>query len=587
MITILTANRTFARQLQELLATHGLSARAPSPDGGKGTLAALYANDVAAAVVDAEQPQLPAHAWHDLLASLGRRIPIVVLGPAPGRTPPATPSGQRSSATVTWLEAPTPETVVSVLDACGAVGIDHRKLNRQSIPVYNPQVPLHMLQKTGALSVLVIDVTSFRKIAIEYGSEAYHRVQECFNHLLFDLWGQPGCFRASDILVRRSTHGNTYYIFLEQARSASAVPAPGILERLADRLVVRLANAFWREIFEGRARRVMPECIQIVPDIAIGFATAIHNPCVDALETCEHLLDTATEASRIQLRRSRDRQRELMQTLIQTPGLLEPHYQAVFRLPDLDKAAVDAARAEKSLRPLRQQLYGFESLIRVRNSAIDALFDATGPGSLEARFLRPDVLFALAHSAKVGLELDQTCLQQAVRHSSNLPGTLLLNVLPRNLYNVDRLRHLFAGRDDIMFEVSETEAINNFDLMLRVRASLEQMHMRIATDDFGRGYSGLEQILKIKPDLIKLDRSLVQDIHKDQPKQEFVAGLVRAAKFSGAAVLGEGVELWEEAETLKAMGIDLIQGFLLHKPAAASTIELDLRDLDQDLDSVA
>src|SRR4029077_11524851 len=164
--------------------------------------------------------------------------------------------------------------------------------------------------------------------------------------------------------------------------------------------------------------------------------------------------------------------------------------------------------------------------IRVRPAAVEAVFDPGGPAYIEPKHLRPDVLFALAHSAKVGLELDQACLPQAVLNSASLPGTLLLNILPRNLYNIDRLRHLIMDRKDIMFEVSETEAINNFDLMMKVRESVKKMDMRIAADDFGRGYSGLEQIIKIKPDLIKLDRTLIQDIHKDQPKQDFVTRLV-------------------------------------------------------------
>jgi EAL domain-containing protein (putative c-di-GMP-specific phosphodiesterase class I) len=585
MISILTANTELAKQLKELLKAHGLEAKVQRP-GGKAALAGLYAPDVVAAVVDAEQPQLGEHAWLDLLSSLGRRIPVVVLG-SRGAPDGEAPAGSfRPPASVTWLDDPTPDAVLAILDACGAVGIHHRKLNRETIPVYNPQVPLHMLQGNGALSVLVIDVASFRKIAIEYGSEAYHRVQDCFNHLLFELWGQPGCFRGADFLCRRTTHGNTYYIFLEQSRSASAVPAPGILERLADRLVVRLQNAFWREIFVDRSKRIVPDCITVVPDIAIGFGTAIYNPCVDSLELVEQLLDGAFDASKVQLRRMRDRQRELMQTLIQTPGLLEPHYQAVFRLGDLTRDMALEASQTKSIRPLRSLLYGFESLIRVRGNAIDAIFDAAGPVYMEAKHLRPDVLFALSHAAKVGLELDQACLHQAVLNSANLPGTLLLNILPRNLYNIDRLRHLIMDRKDIMFEVSETEAINNFDLMLKVRESLEKMDMRIATDDFGRGYSGLEQIIKIKPDVIKLDRSLIQDIHKDPPKQAFVNGLVRAAKISRATILAEGVELWEEAEVLKAMGIDLIQGFLLHRPQAAPTIALDLQT-EESLGSVA
>jgi EAL domain-containing protein (putative c-di-GMP-specific phosphodiesterase class I) len=569
MIVILSGRTEFAVSLRELLKKHGVDARHVKPDA-KDAMQTLYAQDVVAAVVDRDVPGLPEHGWLDMLTSLGRRVPLVVVGTAGHAT-----SG-RPPATITFLEEPSPDDVLGVLDACGAIGISHRKLNRDAIPIFNPQVPLHMLQNNGALSVIAIDASSFRKIAIEYGSEVYHRVQECFNHLLFDLWGTPGCFRAADILCRRSLNANTYYIFLEQSRSASAVPAPGILEKLADRLVIRLQNAFWREIFVERSKRILPDCINMVPEIAIGFGTAIYNPCVDALEVVEQLLDGAIDASKVQMKRMRDRQRELMQTLIQTPGLLEPNYQGVFHLGGLTKASVDEVKASKSIKAIRPLLFGFESLIRVRADAIEAIYDISGPVYMEARHLRPDVLFSLSHQAKVGLELDQACLHQAVVHSPGLPGTLFINVLPRNLYNIERLKHLIMDRKDIMFEVSETEAINNFELMTKARASLEKMDMRIAADDFGRGYSGLEQIIKIKPDLIKLDRSLIQDIHKDQPKQAFVTGLVRAAKISKSTILAEGVELWDEAEVLQAMGIDLIQGYLLHRPQRAAAIEQDL-----------
>ena len=573
MIIVLTAKTELSQKLTGLMQSHGIDVQAILPDAA-GAMASLYQPEVVAAVVDGEMAGIPEHAWLDLLATLGRRIPVVVVGKEM-RIEPATSSG-RYSETVTWLKDPSPDEVLSVLDACGAIGIDHRKLDRSSIPGYNAQVPLHMLQNSGALSVLLIDASSFRKIAIEYGSEAYHRVQDCFNHLLFELWGSPGSFRSSDILCRRAAHSNTYYIFLEQSRMASAVPAPGILERLADRLSIKLQNAFWREIFVERSKRIMPDCITLVPDVAVGFATSIHNPCVDPLEIVEQLLDQATEESRVQQKRIKDRQRELMQTLIRTPGLLQPNYQAVFDLRGLTAADVDEVKATKSIAPIRHLLFGFESLIRVRREAMDAIFDVSGPVYLESRFMRPDVLFSLAHAAKVGLELDQACLHQAALHSEHLPGTLLINILPRNLYNIERLRHLILDRKNIMFEVSETEAINNFDLMMKVRESLARMDMRIAADDFGRGYSGLEQIIKIKPDVIKLDRSLIQDIHKDPPKQAFVAGLVKAAQISKSTILAEGVELWDEAAVLQAMGIDLIQGFLLHKPQAAEAIKADL-----------
>lgn len=584
MIKIISTKDELATRITSLLKIYEVVSSHAKP-GTKVAMLSMYDPEVTAVVVDHRVPNIPECAWFDMLSSLGKRIPVVILMSSDVKLD--SNNLLRVPETATCLIDPTAEEVVSVLDTVGAVGGEYRRVNRSAIAVYNPQVPLHMLRKNGSLSVLLIDASSFRKIAIEYGVEAYNRVQDCFNHLLMEIWGTAGSFRGSDVLCRRSANSNTYYIFLEQSRSAGAVPAPGILERLADRLVVKLHNAFWKELFIEKNKRMVPECIAIVPDLAVGFATSINNPCVDTLELVENLLDSAVEESRIQLRRMKERQRELLQTLIHTPGLLEPHYQAVFDLQALTKAEVDECIRTKSIDGLRSHLYGFESLIRVRREALENLFDSTNPGFLESRFLRPDVLFSLSHLAKVGLELDQACLAQAVAHSGNLPGTLMMNILPRNLYNIDKLRHLLGSRKSLMFEVSESEAISNFDLMLKVRESLESMDMRIATDDFGRGYSGLEQIIKLKPDLIKLDRSLIMDIHIDLPKQAFLHGLVKAAKISSSCILAEGVELWEEAEILQKMGVDLIQGFLLHKPQAAAYIELDLQKSAPALPSVA
>jgi EAL domain-containing protein (putative c-di-GMP-specific phosphodiesterase class I) len=580
MIKIVSINEDLAARVSSLLKIHGVESSLTKP-GTKESVASIYDLQITAVVVDHRMPNIPEHAWFDLLASLGKRIPVLILMSGSDRSDTKAPD------TATCLIDPSAEEVVSVLDTVGAVGGEYRKVNRSAIAAFNPQVPLHMLKKSGSLSVLLVDASSFRKIGIEYGAEAYIRMQECFNHLLMEIWGSPGSFRGSDVLCRRAAHSNIYYIFLEQSRRSNTIPAPGILERLADRLVVKLHNAFWKEIFLDKTKRMVPECIGIVPDLAVGFSTSINNPCVDTLELVEQMLDSAQEESRIQLRRMKERQKELMQTLIHTPGLLEPHYQAVFDLKTVTKEEVEEAKATKSILPLKQHLYGFESLIRVKKEALENLFDANNPGFLESRFLRPDVLFALSHLAKVGLELDQACLAQAINHSMNLPGVLMMNILPRNLYNVDKLQHLLGERQNLMFEVSESEAINNFDLMMKVRGNLEKMKMRIATDDFGKGYSGLEQVIKIKPDLIKLDRSLIQDIHLDPPKRAFLQGLVTAAKISSSTILAEGVELWEEAQILKDMGIDLIQGFLLHRPQAAPFIELDLQKQPPKLSSVA
>ena len=574
MICLLTKNQAFAVALKAELDRISVSVDQCSTSDPS-SIEAMYRPEVAAVVCDVIFDALPEGAWHDLLTTLGRRIPVILLGHDRGVH---TAGAGRYADSVSWLVEPTAHEVVAILDSCGAIGNRQKRVERESVPIYNPQVPLTMLRQHGAISVLTINASSFRKVAIEYGPEAYQRLQGVFQQILFDMWGTPGSFRSADMLCRRAFNSNVFYIFLEQSRLTNAVPAPGVLERLADRLVVRLQNALWNELFLDRKSRRLPECINVIPEFAVGHATALFNPCVDSVEMIEQLLDNSADVAKVQLRRMKDRQRELMQTLIQTSDMLVPNYQAVFQLQGITKEMVQECHAKKTIRPLKHLLFGFESLIRVRREAVDARIGHEGLVYLESRFLRPDVMFALAQSAKVALELDQVCLHLATQNAVNLPGVLMVNILPRNLYHIERFVHMLSARGDLMFEVSESEAISNFDLMVRVRESLTRLNMGIATDDFGKGFAGLDRIIRIKPDLIKLDRSLIENIHEDEPKQAFVRGLVQAAKIARSVILAEGVEKWEEAVLLQSMGIDLIQGYLLHRPQASDLLEADLAE---------
>ena len=106
-----------------------------------------------------------------------------------------------------------------------------------------------------------------------------------------------------------------------------------------------------------------------------------------------------------------------------------------------------------------------------------------------------------------------------------------------------------------------------------MRKHLAKLNFGIAADDFGKGYASLDRVLKIEPDIIKLDRSLVQDIDQDEPKRAFVRGLIEATKISKSKILAEGVETWAEFEVLTSMGVDLVQGFLLHRPQSMDEIK--------------
>jgi EAL domain-containing protein (putative c-di-GMP-specific phosphodiesterase class I) len=329
----------------------------------------------------------------------------------------------------------------------------------------------------------------------------------------------------------------------------------------------------WDELLAPRGKRKLPDCLKTIPDFSVGHATTLFNPCVDTSEAVDALFESSKEMAQVQMIRLRNRQRELLQTLIKTEGLLLPNYQAVFTVENITKKDIEETNGGRNIKPLQEKIYSFESLIRVQSDRVEKIISADGPVHMEAKYLRPDVLFSLASSSKLSLELDQACLRRATETFKDFPYHLMVNILPRNLYFISQLEDIFPAGIKVTFELSETEDINNFELLLQVRKHLAKLNFGIAADDFGKGYASLDRVLKIEPDIIKLDRSLVQDIDQDEPKRAFVRGLIEATKISKSKILAEGVETWEEFEVLTSMGIDLVQGFLLHRPQSMDEIK--------------
>jgi EAL domain-containing protein (putative c-di-GMP-specific phosphodiesterase class I) len=92
--------------------------------------------------------------------------------------------------------------------------------------------------------------------------------------------------------------------------------------------------------------------------------------------------------------------------------------------------------------------------------------------------------------------------------------------------------------------------------------------MSFAVDDVGAGYSGLESIARLKPDFLKIDVALVRDVHASPVNQAMVKAIVSIGHGIGATVIGEGIQAEEEAQALRAMGVELGQGFHLARPDA-------------------
>lgn len=118
----------------------------------------------------------------------------------------------------------------------------------------------------------------------------------------------------------------------------------------------------------------------------------------------------------------------------------------------------------------------------------------------------------------------------------------------------------------LIFELSEADVIENVTGLNRALDRLRGAGASIAIDDFGAGYAGLNSLVTVNPDIIKLDMFLVRNINESGPRQATVRAIVALARELGIQVIAEGVERFAELRFLRRCGVELFQGYIFSKP---------------------
>lgn len=185
----------------------------------------------------------------------------------------------------------------------------------------------------------------------------------------------------------------------------------------------------------------------------------------------------------------------------------------------------------------------------------------------------PEERFAEARAVGLDLILERACLQAALAESAGLPpeAWVSLNVTPE--YLIRRSGRNPLGRRDrpsrIVLEIAEQSAIEDYGRLRESLSSLRQEGVAIAVDDAGVGFDTLRRLLELRPEFIKLDRSLIRGLARDGVRQALVSAIVQFAQQAGASLIAEGVERPEERDALHRLGVRYGQGFLLGAPVPA------------------
>jgi EAL domain-containing protein (putative c-di-GMP-specific phosphodiesterase class I) len=122
------------------------------------------------------------------------------------------------------------------------------------------------------------------------------------------------------------------------------------------------------------------------------------------------------------------------------------------------------------------------------------------------------------------------------------------------------------------FEVTEHHPVDDYDALSEVTADLRARGALVCVDDAGAGFASLRHILKLRPNVIKLDLTLVRDIDVDPVKRALASALTLFATELGAALTAEGIETASELATVRALGVDFGQGYFIAQPGAAKSV---------------
>ncbi len=203
-------------------------------------------------------------------------------------------------------------------------------------------------------------------------------------------------------------------------------------------------------------------------------------------------------------------------------------------------------------------VFGYEALLRSDDPALG------NPGAV------------LDAAEKLGRVYD---VGWAVRHKApepmqSAPPSALLFV---NLHAIELMDEALTAPDApltkmaqrVVLEITERSSLELIDNISFRVAQLREVGFRIAIDDLGVGYSGLASFAQLEPEFVKLDLSLVRDVHKSPLKQKLVRSMTALCKDVGISVVAEGIEVIEERDAVVELGCDLLQGFLLAEPGRA------------------
>jgi len=243
-------------------------------------------------------------------------------------------------------------------------------------------------------------------------------------------------------------------------------------------------------------------------------------------------------------------------------------------MTDQRKEALDYIISNKQIKTV------FQPIISLRDGSVLG-HEALSRITCESEIINPDMLFSIAGKYNRLWDLELLCRTKALEaaYKFMIPPyskKLFINVNPNTMHD-ENFRKGFTKEflmqyditpHNVIFEITERNVITDMNGFRATIDHYKSQDYRIAIDDAGAGYSGLNLISDVNPNYIKLDMKLIRGIDSDSLKFALVKGMVEFSKVSNIFLIAEGIETYKELDTLVNLGAQYGQGYLIQKPDA-------------------
>lgn len=225
---------------------------------------------------------------------------------------------------------------------------------------------------------------------------------------------------------------------------------------------------------------------------------------------------------------------------------------------------ISRAIAERRIVPYYQPIYDLRSGKIVKCESLVRMIEEDGS------VVTPGLFLPVAITTRQYSEITHLMMEQVIQQHARTPGAFTLNISVEDIYNDETraflLEQLPKMESDLTFEIIENQEICSDPIITDFVERVKKLGGEISIDDFGSGYANFHYMTRISPHVLKIDGSLIRNIHQDKNARILVEAIVAFSHKMGIKTVAEFVHSAEVLETVRAIGIDCAQGYYLGEP---------------------